>query len=335
MKTSLSTRLLKYLFIVTTGTALAYALLWIIIHGYSAPWTGFGDYTKPDANFVRGKTLWDWIQLFIIPLIGSIGIFWLNRSEREADRKRTEERADIERQRAELEKQRAQERAELEREIAIDRQREAALQAYLDRMADLLLPKDLRATENEEVRNVARTRTLTVLRGLDATRKGLIVRFLCESGLIAQQRVVDLNGADLSGADLIGADLNSANLSRADLNSAKLMNAKLSGADLSRAELSSAKLSGATLSEADLRNAKLGAADLSGADLRKAKLDGAFLRYAKLSGAILSGAELSGAILSGADLSLANLSTTTISDDRLATAKSLKGATMPDGAKHD
>jgi uncharacterized protein YjbI with pentapeptide repeats len=51
-----------------------------------------------------------------------------------------------------------------------------------------------------------------------------------------------------------------------------------------------------------------------------------------LSGAILDGADLSGAILDGADLSGAKGIT---SEDLEKQARSLKGATMPDGSKHD
>ena len=54
------------------------------------------------------------------------------------------------------------------------------------------------------------------------------------------------------------------------------------------------------------------------------------LQEALLSGADLRGADLSGADLSGADLSGANLT-----DEQLAQARSLEGAIMPDGTKHD
>ena len=68
------------------------------------------------------KTLWDWMELLIIPLFLAGGAFFLNRSERNN-----------------------------EREIATDRQREAAFQAYLTQMKDLLLnpscylPKEVEA----------------------------------------------------------------------------------------------------------------------------------------------------------------------------------------------
>ena len=71
----------------------------------------------------------------------------------------------------------------------------------------------------------------------------------------------------------------------------------LSGADLSGADLSVADLSGADLSEADLRWANLGEADLSGADLSEANLRGADLSEANLRGADLS--EANGPFTSG------------------------------------
>ena len=57
---------------------------------------------------------------------------------------------------------------------------------------------------------------------------------------------------------------------------------------------------------------------------------GAGLTDADLSGANLSGADMSNAYLGGANLKDAN-----VTDEQLALCKSLEGATMPDGSKHD
>src|SRR5215469_13401889 len=138
-----------------------------------------------------------------------------------------------------------------------ENQREAALQAYIDHLSQLLLAQNLRhAREDEEVRTIARARTLTVLRRVDAERKGSVLQFLHESTLLGKEgRIVDVTGADLSGADLSradlsGADLSHANLSRADLSGADLSEAILSEANLSHANLSGTNLSGTNLSEA-------------------------------------------------------------------------------------
>ena len=60
--------------------------------------------------------------------------------------------------------------------------------------------------------------------------------------------------------------------------------------------------------------------DLHGADLRMIDLGGADLHVANLSEANLEWANLSGA---------------NVTDEQLAQARSLKGATMPDGTKHE
>jgi uncharacterized protein YjbI with pentapeptide repeats len=101
-------------------------------------------------------------------------------------------------------------------------------------------------------------------------------------------------------------------------------------------------LDGADLSEADLFRAQLSKADLSRANLSKANLIEANLMEATLSSTVLIGANLSsaklfGTDLRGVDLSEANLSEAIgISNKELEKeAKSLQGATMLDGTKHD
>ncbi|RPJ26948.1 MAG: pentapeptide repeat-containing protein [Chloroflexi bacterium] len=283
------------------------AVVWSILRGYAANWTGFGDFTTPDGDFVRGKTLWNWMELFIIPLALAIGAFFLNRSERT------------------VEHEIAEARAQLEREIAIDRQQEAALQSYLDRMADLLLSESWTA-DSSAADNVARIRTLTVLRGLDEKRKGFVLLFLQEAGLIdVEGPLIDLRRADLRGADLFGADLSGANLvgtslDKANLNFTKLSDADLSGAVLFDVKLKGADLTGANLSRAYLCNASLWSANLSMANLTEADLSEAYLVEANLD---------------GADLSKANMTEAKVRPGQLAMAYSIKGATMPDGTKHD
>ncbi len=50
---------------------------------------------------------------------------------------------------------------------------------------------------------------------------------------------------------------------------------------------------------------------------------------------MLVNADLSGADLSDADLSYVDLTGALVTEEQLAKCKSLKGATMPDGSKHD
>ena len=325
MKTKLITRLSKYLLIVS----MVFVLLWIVLQGYSVTWTGFGDFIKPNGEFVRGKSLWDWMQLLILPLVGSVGVYLLNRSERKTERERAEEQA-------KLERQRASERAKLEQEIASDHQHESALHSYLDRMSNLLLEKNLRTSESEEVMNVARVWTLTVLRGLDKTRKGIVVRFVREAGLIYKAKpVVRLSGADLRGAILSYASLSDIYLGVVDLRDAELISTDLKDTDLSAAKLQGANLQGAFLGDANLNIAELQGAKLQGAYLSGANLVNANLQDADLRGAALRGTKLKFAVLDGADLSRADLNGANVTNEQLSTVKSLEGAILPDGTIHE
>lgn len=254
------------------------------------------------------KTPWDWLDLLLLPLLLTAGILLLYRSQRESERRR----------------------AELEREIAADHQQESALQAYIDRMSELLLKEKLSRFSSDEVRNVARLRTLTLLRGLDARRKGLVLLFLKESSLIEREAVIDLCGADLRGTPMPFASLNRVNLGEANLSGAGLRGASLSKAYLSETDLSHADLSGADLSGADLFGA-----NLSGADLRRANLSSANLTGANLSGCRLDEADLSKADLSGVSLKADPPSGKPVAKTELEKARSLEGAILPDGTKHE
>jgi hypothetical protein len=136
----------------------------------------------------------------------------------------------------------------------------------------------------------------------------------------ANQREVDLRKVNLRGADLREADLSAANLRKADLRGADLREADLSEADLYRADLRKADLRGGSLREANLHKANLRRADLQGVNLRGANLRGANLRRAFLWGTDLRGVDLYEAKVTG---------------EQLAQARSLKGATMPDGTVHE
>jgi uncharacterized protein YjbI with pentapeptide repeats len=294
MEPTLKTRLLHLLR--TAGIILLFTFVLAgLVFGVSQ-WTG------------PAKTPWDWLDLLLLPLLLSGGSILLYRSQRESERRR----------------------AALKREIAADHQHESALQAYVDRMSELLLKEKLSRFSSDEVRNVARLRTLTLLRSLDARRKGLALLFLKESGLVEREAVIDLCGADLRRVPLPFASLNRVNLGEAHLSGADLHGASLARAYLSETDLSETNLNGANLSSADLFGA-----NLSGADLRHANLSGANLSGADLSGCRLDEADLSKADLSGVHLKAGAPSGTPAAKTELKKARSLEGAILPDGTKHE
>src|SRR5215469_16757778 len=200
-------------------------------------WTGFS-----------GKTLWDWLQLLIIPIIlaGATIVFGLWQAHL----------ADIQHQR---DIQIAQGNRNNDTLLAGDQQQEATLKSYLDDMSDLLLNHNLRNSQpGDEVRQVARARTLTALRRLKADRNRIVWRFLHDTHLIGIGSAgLDLSHADLSGDDLSGADLSDTDLSYDELTCAILTHADLTRTTLTYANLSEANLTSAYIREANLSNAFL------------------------------------------------------------------------------
>lgn len=69
-------------------------------------------------------------------------------------------------------------------------------------MTELLLDRNLRQSEPySEVRNLARSQTLTTLRSLSVPRKSSILHFLHEADLIKiELTIIDLSRADLTEA---------------------------------------------------------------------------------------------------------------------------------------
>src|SRR5579859_1103255 len=136
---------------------LAVIVVSILGYAYNLNWSG-----------LHGKTFWDWLQLLIIPAVLAVGGYLFNYTTSRNEQKTT------------------QLRDQTERDISLDNQRETALQEYIDKMSELLLEKKLRESgEYDEVRTIARVRTLTVLPRLDGDRKRSLLRFLYEAGLIS------------------------------------------------------------------------------------------------------------------------------------------------------
>jgi uncharacterized protein YjbI with pentapeptide repeats len=323
---------------------------------YPLEWTGFGadsnesvttkEVINPkDGRIIRltettkhsqsAKTLWDWLGLtgtLAIPVI----LFQFQRSEQQ----QVEERAALEKQQVEkrsaLEKQQVEERAALEREIAATNLREEVLEAYIDRMSELLIDKKFKLLLDQNLEqshpeysqlnaalDIARARTLSVLRRLDkdGERKGSVIRFLIDAELINKLNLSDAN-------------LESANLESACLESAHLKSAIFIGANLWSANLKSAIFIGACLSSANLSSTNLWGANFENACLSSANLWGANLENANLSSACLTSANLENANLWGANLENANLENANLKSAKLEKATLNEETILPDGSKY-
>ncbi len=243
-----------------------------IPQGFCPSWMGFGSYSAPDGTYYPEKTLWDWLNLLIVPIVLGAGAYWFSSQDRKAEQR-------IERQ----------------------RQQEQLVASYIDRMADLMLTHGLRTSfENlaSEPSNVAQALTVTVLRSLDKEYQNRVLSFIRDSGLSQVFHGASLQSIQLCDVNLCLMDLSRVNLWRANLRGALIFNSRLElavlyGADLSLADLSDSNMKWvkgkkANFTEADLRNADLSGADLREAIFTKAKLDGINLEGANLTDAMIN-----------------------------------------------
>jgi hypothetical protein len=156
-----------------------------------------GQLSKVSGEDPPRKTLWDWLQLLIIPLLIAglgIGFTWVQNQ---------------------TSLQIAKDNRAQDLQIAKDTQEEATLKAYLDDMTTLLLDKKLGSQDprdqvaSAEAAVIAQAKTLTTLRRLtDPDRKSILVRFLSVAGLVGgSHEIISLSGTDLSRANLRYATL--------------------------------------------------------------------------------------------------------------------------------
>jgi hypothetical protein len=296
------------------GVAIGAALVLYLVAGYGfrLEWTGL-------VKGFPGKTIWDWLELLIVPAVLAAGGIWFNLQQRER-----------------------------EQQVANERVQDETLQEYLDRILQMSADQRKPGREGpsrDSLSTMGRTLTLTVLPKLDGDRKARVVQFLYELGLISRSNpVIDLQDADLSKTKLDNLYLRDVNLARANLIGAYLRGADLRGSDLSYANLLRADLSPApTYYQADVdfyfMPASLMDARLEGTRFGHAKLNSAAIQNAVLTRADLTNAELTrvnfeGAIMPGAKLKNANLTEATMPNTDLTKAH-FEGTIMPNGQKYE
>ena len=97
-------------------------------------WTGFGAFTDPNGEYQQGKTLWDFLELLIIPIALAITAYFFTKSENNR-----------------------------QREFELEKIRETAFQEYLSQIDDLI-KSGLVEKGNDTLRAIARSRTLGLLK---------------------------------------------------------------------------------------------------------------------------------------------------------------------------
>jgi uncharacterized protein YjbI with pentapeptide repeats len=303
---------------------------------------GFSESTKvlipptpgtPTVYYRPAKTIWDFVELLFIPLALGLGAYFLNRSEKNREISVEEKRA------------------ALEREIMIGNQRHTALQAYFEKMTDLLIKENIRDLQKDvkvnnskktetgrrqlEALSAARAWTKTTLSYLNYNQKSIVIEFLLANDLIYTEKTL----IDLSDEDLEGVTFHRRNLSKVRLCEAILTNAKFDGCWLNDADLTHTNLNGATFNKCKMYKTNLYETDASGARFLSTEMDEAVFACSNLADATFKNIDASSvnfayakaqkANFEGAKLQKANL------EHIIATRASFKGANMQEANLFD
>jgi uncharacterized protein YjbI with pentapeptide repeats len=281
-------------------------IFWAIWADISPKWTGFGAFDA-ESEGPRAKTLWDWMELLLVPIVLALAGWWLTKTEKE-----TEQNI-------------ANQRQEKDHALNLEQTRQASLEKYMSTISELILKNALVGPQNKQddlsknTKNLVRMWTLVLLRDMNENRKSQMLQFLYESGLINQPESVDLTRANLDlinlwGAYLIGVQLPRVSLKNANLIEATMSDSNLAGSDLTNAELDNAELRDIDLSSetiltgATFRKTELTRANLSNSILVNCNFSEAILIEAKLIRVVATNAIMNNAKLMEVDFSQSDLS---------------------------
>ncbi len=221
--------------------------------------TGFDKYNEAKSG-PRGKTLWDWMNLLVVPVLIALTAW----SFKEIEKRNTQS---SERERAQNE----------------------TLDSFIKIMTELIINNKLISqTPSPESKIIARTRIMLALSNLDRMKKGQVLQFLFESSLINQEPKINLNGGDIKNAVLDGIVLSSSEIKGAYFNKASIKNSNLSNANFTSCNFSEANFSNSLMENTDLSYSNLTSAKLRNINLDSINFEGAVLTKADLRGSSIT-----------------------------------------------
>lgn len=325
-------------------------------------------YDPPTEFGLTDRTLWDFLEIIIVPaiaayVVGNFTLFinyWQQQNTKAL---------------AEREEKAQEALAESEAKAQRQDQLERRLQDYISEMQALILDRNLKGSKtpklliyerktgvsqvsnaviDDNVRQIARTRTFSTIKSLDVSRNLILFTFLQEAGLLKPQQdtgepIVDLSHINLRGIDLTRVNLSETKLVDANLTSANMQGADLRNTSLIDTSLRHANLSNAILTDAYLVGTFLNYSNLENADLSYVRTDWFYQENpprgndkvtmvtghstsvhflgANLSNAFLFGADLSDSVLTKANLTRAYLKQVNLEGTNLTEAN-LTGADL-------
>lgn len=275
-------------------TTVVISVIYLVLTGYKYLWTGF-----------QNKTLWDWIDLLIVPLVLAIASWTLGRFEKN-----------------------------IESNISADRFRETTIQSYLSQMNLILSEqRDNLEKPNSPINQVANLNTENIFQFLssDIPKKKVVLLYLYKAGLLQVTDVKQLNSIlhienlDFAGINLERISLNQSCLQNCYFKNANLRFSNLSECNFDESKFSKASLTGALLIGSSFQNSRFDYAILDGIVANRVNFSHALLyqsslQLATLTEGVFEGASLTKSLCHNAYFDGANLSYASLDNSDLRSA---------------
>jgi uncharacterized protein YjbI with pentapeptide repeats len=257
-------KIIRIIVLIIVLIACYFLFIWAINPDAAPTWTGFGNYNEV-AGVQRSKTLWEWLDLLLIPFVVGIIAWSFKEAEKETASKSEYERSQNE-----------------------------TLDSFVNIMTELITKHNLaNKSSSLETKIIARTRINLAFSNLNGARKGQVLQFLFESGLIDYNPKINiiggnmkntiLDGIVLSKSEIKGVYFNNATIKEANLNEAIFTSCDFTKADLSKSLVINTNFSYTNLTKSKLKNMDLTSVNFEGANLTKADLRGSKIRQEQLN----------------------------------------------------
>ncbi len=273
---SLVTWLLPFLLYIGIGVL----LIFLFIYLYDQPWTGFGKGVGNNVQSNSPKTLWDWLELIIVPISLSLIAWFFKKSE-----------------------------IKTEKAISLEKNREGELYSFYDYVQNIHFSTDLNDNRTKEMVSVlASARAKVIIGNLDVKRKASFIKFLYEVGFInIDGPIIVFDRPDFSGINLDNNSLFKMTIRGADFSNSSFEFSTLSFSIFSGSCFSKSSFYFAQLQRAYFDWCEVDSADFSHANLEKASLGRLIGKNPNFSNAYLVEAHLIGAYLYKANFQKANM----------------------------
>ncbi|CAF1334317.1 unnamed protein product [Rotaria magnacalcarata] len=199
----------------------------------------------------------------------------------------------------------------LQRELATKRYQDDLLVAYINAMAKLLEKYDGSLISDNVASTIARVKTLTTFRQLDAQRNFQIVRFLYEAKQLTdtpENRSLDLSAAELYDIDFRNASIKKKSLHNLSLTGVFLMNATFLGLEMERIRFADTEFDIANFSLGRINHGNFSFTIFHNANFSYTRLDNVDFSSAELDTVNYSSANILNAVFNKGSLRNINFS---------------------------